>query len=252
MNASLFALPVALLLCTALCAQPMPVPSTTMARHPPRIMDSTTRSNMIAHAGGIVEAQSSGPTILFLNTQTRLASAQIKETPDQIKTILRLPVVFKNQPSQESISDALQALTDTNIAAVIVIGDSTGYPSLLVAPESRWVFVNVAALSGPNVSDATFAQRVQKETWRAFGYLMGAANSNFEPCLMKSVTKPTDLDALTAKILSPEPFAKIMDYAKKLGLKPVRMATYRKAAEEGWAPAPVTDIQRAIWSELKK
>jgi hypothetical protein len=88
--------------------------------------------------------------------------------------------------------------------------------------------------------------------WRAFGYVMGAANSNFEHCLLKPVFATADLDALTPKSLSPEPFAKIMTQAQKMGIKPARMTSYRKAVEEGWAPAPTNDFQRAIWQELKK
>ena len=40
--------------------------------------------------------------------------------------------------------------------------------------------------------------------------------------------------------------------AEKLGIKPARMTTYRKAVEEGWAPAPTNDFQKAIWEEAKK
>ena len=50
----------------------------------------------------------------------------------------------------DPVADAAKALADTNIAAVIVICDSAGQPSLLVAPESRWAVVNVAALGGPD------------------------------------------------------------------------------------------------------
>jgi len=110
----------------------------------------------------------------------------------------------------------------------------------------------VAALCGPDVSADKLAERVQKETWRAFAYLMGAANSTYEHCLMKSVLSPADLDALTAKAVCPEPLNQIALHAKKLGMKPVRLTTYRKAVEEGWAPAPSNEMQRSVWQELKK
>jgi hypothetical protein len=254
MKSPLLALAAALTLSATLSAQlaPNPAANTSNSRPAPRMMDSSTRSNFLARSGGFIPVPSTGPTLLFLNTQTRVAPAEVQETSEQIKKVLSLPIVFRNQPSSAPVADAVNALADTKTAAVIVIGDSAGYPSLLIAPENRWAFVNVAALNGPNVSAATLAERVQKEMWRAFGYLMGAAHSNFEPCLLKPVLAPDDLDALKPKTLCPEPFGKIMAQAKRLGLQPARMTTYRKAVEEGWAPEPTTDSQRAIWNELRK
>ena len=44
---------------------------------------------------------------------------------------------------------------------------------------------------------------------------------------------------------------KISVHARKLGMQMVRTTTYRKAAEEGWAPPPTNDVQKAIWNEAK-
>ncbi len=165
--------------------------------------------------------------------------------------MLRLPALRKDAPTDTPLTAALAALKDPAVAAVVVVGDSAGYPALLVAPESRWALVNVAALGGPDTAPDTLAERTIKEVWRAFGYLMGAAHSNFETCLMKPVLAPADLDALKVKCISPEPLNKILAHAQKLGIKPARMTTYRKAVEEGWAPAPTNDVQKALWDEVK-
>ena len=247
-------------LCAALCAQPTPSQQPTAApgtvqrgtAKAPRAMDPAARSNMLARTGGMVKAPAEGPSLLFLNTQTRVATDAIGAVTDQMVEMLRLLVVLKAQSSDDPVAAALKALADKGTAAVVVIADSPGYPSLLVAPENRWALVNVAALGGAGVTAETLADRTQKEVWRAFGYLMGAANSNFEHCLLKPVLVPTDLDALKAKVVCPEPFNKIMTHAEKLGMKPQRMTTYRKAVEEGWAPVPANDFQKAIWKELKK
>ena len=251
-------LSIVLSLCSALRAQPAPKPVAAppavagKAASAPRVMDPAARSNMLAKTGGIIQSPATGPAILFLNTQKRVPAQAFHETPDQIQKILRLPCLARDKTSSEPVAEAVKALADTNTAAVIVIGDSPGYPALLVAPESRWALVNVAALGGADVTADKLAERVQKEVWRAFGYVMGAANSNLEPCLLKPVLSTADLDALIAKSLCPEPFNKILAQAKKLGLKSNRTTTYRKAVEEGWARAPTNDFQRAIWQELKK
>ena len=258
MKTSLVIWSAVLALSSTLSAQPAPqpaaAPGTAQRRiaKAPRVMDPAMRSNMLARTGGMVRSPAEGPAILFLNTQTRVAAEVMSTVTDQVSKNLSLPVASKVNPSAEPVAEALNALSDKGTAAVVVIADTPGYPSLLVAPENRWALVNVAALGGAGVTAETLADRTQKEVWRAFGYLMGAANSNFEHCLLKPVLDPTDLDALKAKVVCPEPFNKIMTYAEKLGMKPQRTTTYRKAVEEGLAPAPANDFQKAIWKELKK
>lgn len=228
-------------------AQQAPATKTT------RTMSPESRAKMLAKTGGIVQSKAEGPSILFLNTQSRIVSDALSAvTARMVVDFMGLNIVLKDKPSAAPLTEALAALADTNVAAVVVIGDSDGYPALLIAPESRWALVNVAALGGNAVSTELLAKRTQKELWRAFGYLMGAAHSNLEHCLLKPVLTLEDLDALTTNGLSPESFNKIMGLAQKMGMKPSRRTTYRKAVEEGWAPAPTNDFQKAIWEELKR
>ncbi|HNX35033.1 MAG TPA: hypothetical protein PKM57_10420 [Kiritimatiellia bacterium] len=238
-------------LCTALFAQPAPAVQGDALKTPVSNLvrlDPAARSNMLAKTGGMIMAPAKGPVLVFLNTQKRVTDNGLSPMADQLRKILRLSITVTDKPSQEPVTEALAALADNNTAAVLVLADVPGYPSLLVAPENRWALVNVAALG----DGAALTERTQKEVWRAFGYLMGAAHSNKEGCLLKPVLSAADLDALNAKMLCPEPFMKIMNLAQKLGMTPQRMTTYRKAVEEGWAPAPANDAQRAIWNELKK
>ena len=224
-----------------------------LAPQTPRAIDPAARSNTLAKTGGILSTPASGPSILFLNTQKRVSSQVFESVPVYVQKILRLPCQLSDKPSEQPITEAQSALTDaTKTAAVVVIAESAGYPALLLAPESRWAMVNVAALNTDGADAEKLNARVQKEVWRAFGYLMGAANSSAEVCLMKPVLSTADLDALPGKSLSPEPFNKILYHAQKLGIPLARMTTYRKAVEEGWAPTPTNDFQRAIWQELKK
>lgn len=242
--------------CYSLQAQPIvsSSPRTPSAMHPLQIhsIDSATRSNLLAKTGGMLLTPVKGPSILFLNTQSRVPVAVASVPLDTIHHILHLPVMMQSKTSREPLVDAMTALKDPKIAAVVVIADCEGYPSLLVAPESRWAMVNVAALASDCATPEKLAERVQKEIWRSFGYVMGAANSPTELCLLKPVFSNADLDMLTYKSLSAGVFNRIMAQAFKLGITPSRMATYRKAVEEGWAPAPTNDFQRAIWQELKQ
>jgi len=209
------------------------------------------QSNVFARTGGFLFPPAAGPCILFLNAQQGLSSDAIRGTARQVQEITHLSCAFTNTLETNPITAAAKALIDPNVAVVVVLCQSSNYPSLLIAPESRWALVNVADLGGAGTSTETQTQRVQKEMWRALGYLMGGGNSE-GVCLLKPIFSSNDLDALKIQTLSPEPFNKIFAMAQKLGMKPLRLTTYKKAVEEGWAPAPTNDFQRAIWQETHK
>ena len=42
----------------------------------------------------------------------------------------------------------------------------------------------------------------------------------------------------------------IMAWAKSHGLASAKRVAYKKACQEGWAPAPTNDIQKAIWDKV--
>jgi len=238
-------------------AQPIPLKAQNVDRKDTSksfksVASPETRSNFLAKTGGFLTMPCKGGHLLFLNAQTAVEADSLRKVGATVQQYFRLSVALKSVPSDAPVRVALEALDDTNTAAVVVIGDSAGYPALLVAPESRWAMVNVAALGGKDVSAELLTDRTCKEVWRAFGYLMGAAHSNIENCLLKPVLNPSDLDTLSSKTLSPEPLNKIMLTAKKLGMHPFQTTTYRKAVEEGWAPKPTNAVQQAIWDELKK
>ena len=124
-------------------------------------------------------------------------------------------------------------------------------PTILLAPEEPWVQINLLPLT-KDADDQKLNIRLQKQVWRAFAFLMGAANSRSDNCAMQPVFSIKDLDALKVQVVSPEPFNGIMKQASKLGIKPTRKTTYRQAVTEGWAPKPADKYQQAIWDELKK
>lgn len=49
----------------------------------------------------------------------------------------------------------------------------------------------------------------------------------------------------------PQVYETAQRQAKALGLGQVRRTSYRKAVEEGWAPAPTNEFQQAIWDAAK-
>ena len=206
-----------------------------------------------ARTGGIVVKEHTGPYILFFNQQNTVNTKTIQKTVSSIQKVFNLPCRLQSGASvAEPISALANAKLNPKAAVVIGIGTSDSLPSLLVAPETGWVFVNVKPLK-EGTSEAVLQERLNKEIWRAFAYVMGAAHTE-EPhaCLMKPVLQPTDLDALNLHAVSPIPAGKIATMADKLGLQSRITTTYAKAIQEGWAPAPKDDVQRALWKKYNK
>lgn len=206
-----------------------------------------------ARTGGIIIRQNNGPKIVFFNLQSAVASETIQRTASNIAGAFNFPCKVTSGASVANPLSALQnAKLNPNAAAVIGIGSSETLPSLLVAPETGWAFVNINKLKMGATQDL-LKERLNKEIWRAFAYVMGAAHTA-EPyaCLMKPVLKPADLDALKLNAISPIPAEKIAIMAKKLGIRPRVTSTYAKAVQEGWAPAPKDDVQRELWKKYNK
>ena len=40
-------------------------------------------------------------------------------------------------------------------------------------------------------------------------------------------------------------------YLASAGVTPLRKTIYRKACQEGWAPAPTNEYQKAIWDKVR-
>lgn len=219
----------------------------------PLNFSASDQSNMLARTGGMLEKPVEGASVVLINAQKEIDDALVSEWVRRMKAITRLPikVVSEKDVSKSGVELAKKALTEEKTAAVLVLSQVKGQPTLLLAPEDKWVIVNVSALI-PNTKDQKILEeRAQKETWRGLCHLMGTANSTFEPCLMKPVFSMDDLDALKARSISPEPMRKISMSANKMGIKPNVITTYRNACEEGWAPIPTNEIQKAIWEEVK-
>lgn len=247
------------MLCLCLVADAQTAPQAAPVRPQAAVANADAKKNraiagqkLMARLGGMVESPEAGPALVIIDTQQRVPFATVEAFDAHVRKVLRLPCSAVQETSKEPIAAALKILADTNTAAVVVLGDSPGYPALLVAPESRWALVNVAALAADGASAEQLAERTRKELWRAFGYIMGAANTTTDFCPMKTVLSLADLDALKGTNLAPESFNKILAHAQTLGMRPARRTSYRKAVEEGWGPPPTNDTQRAIWDELKK
>lgn len=216
------------------------------------VLNAAARSNMLAKTGGFIMKPATGPKVTFVNLQKRVPRAAFSSVEERWEQILRLPHQILERESTDALKLAAEMAKNSKYAVVIVVADQPGLPSLLVAPEARWAVVNVAALEPDQASPAVLASRLRKEMSRAYGYTMGAINTSLPACVLKPIFGVQDLDAMKYEYVGVEASLKVLNQARKMGIESSSPTTYKKAVEEGWAPTPTNQWQRAVWETTIK
>ena len=194
--------------------------------------------------GRIAKPGSKRGKIVCINAQSRAKPEWIREQISDINQKLHYDIEFKNGEF------ALPSPKVEGEANLFVIDDPI-MPSLLSAPENRWAMVNVAGLvAGDGAKPQFFEARVKKELTRGFCLVAGAQDSGFKMSLMGCMTKPEQLDTHADCRLPIDVIKRFRPYLEGYGIRPEKIVTYRKACEEGWAPQPTNDIQRAVWNDV--
>lgn len=203
------------------------------------------RERRLAESGGFVERDVPGKSALIVNAQNTVPMDCIAGIAASIRglSLVRVDTVI-GDPSKS------HRPTQQHPVVVSIINDPTSDTTILVAPEQNWAVLNVFPLLKDKPSAEVTAARVHKEVWRTMAMAMGAANSMMQPCLMRQINTLRELDHTKNMLPSPQPINNMIEVADKLGIVRVHRATYRKACEEGWAPAPTNDVQKAIWDKV--
>lgn len=132
-------------------------------------------------------------------------------------------------------------------SASLFIVDDAALPPILCAPESRWTVVNVSPLKSDK--PGVFEARVKKQLSRGFAFLCGGGESQFRGTLM-SVTSTAMLDAREDHVLPVDVLDRFADMMKPQGVTPAVYDDYANACQDGWAPLPTNDVQKAIWTKV--
>lgn len=180
--------------------------------------------------------------IFYVNCQTRAPQTWIDES-----------IAYFREETKFKISSKTGTF---DFANPVIYGNSTLYviddekmPAFLVAPDDRWAFVNIAPLANEQ-RPAFFQARVKKQLSRGFAYLCGAANSQYPMALTRGLKDISDVDRNMDYRLPVDIFQRFRTYMEPLGVTPQVTVIYRKAVQEGWAPAPTNEWQKAVWDKV--
>ena len=185
--------------------------------------------------GGIVERQGKGKVVV-VNAQGKYAAADIERGIKAFRDFLKVEMEVRN--GTWSFGD--KQPEDANAALYIV--DDAKLPMSLVAMESHWGVVNVSGLAD--------GKRFDNELARVMIATLGAGVSQYKVSPMQPVSCPADLDGIVKPVITMDAGMSMNHNLEKIGVTKARMTTYLKACQEGWAPAPTNDYQKAIWDKV--
>lgn len=193
--------------------------------------------------GKIISLYKTTNKIFYINAQQKVSADIIEEARRKMQEVLRTPIDITT-----GTFDFANPKIEGELSLYVI--DDEKLPISLVAPEGRWAFVNVAPLAKGRGEKVQFLEaRVKKECARIGCMLFGGISSTYKQNLLSFVGSAEDLDKFESDNLPVDGPMRCQRYLLSLGVKPYRQTTYRKACEEGWAPAPTNEVQQAIWDQ---
>ena len=200
--------------------------------------------------GGIIQVPNSQKgKIVIVNAQRKLPLSNIRAGMDEFAQTLKFRVEFVDgEPTTLEKASADMEKLGADVA-VFIQDNPESKVTILSAPEQRWTILNASAINAGARSDEFAAARIRKELMRGFLCAAGTMNSQYQGSIMAAIKEPKDLD----KMLEAAPVDAIqraIESLKVYGVTPQEMSTYKKACQEGWAPAPTNEYQKAVWDKV--
>ncbi len=215
-----------------------------------RLTAAERQERFLRQTGGtIVNLGVMKGNVTVLDAQKRTSGLRIKKQVAEMGQLFMCDFRYmptERAPTLSTISDCLKS-ADANVLIVVV--DDPFLPSLLTAPEDRWAFINVSRIAADNPAEDVLSNRIGKELWRTLGFLLTRDGFN-DDSVMDPIQDSVALDALKYDSLMQEEVVRIKITLAAMGVMPWETATYKDAVEEGWAPPPTNDIQKAIWEKF--
>ena len=216
----------------------------------PEELRAKLQRSQLKRTGGIIrEANSAKGVFVVLNAQKLIPTEKLRTIEPMIDKWLRVQTAFKDsQPvTPETVRSAVRSNGAVLGAAIV---ESDALPAFLVAPEDGWAIVNAAKLATDKPTEEVLASRIRKEILRGLAFVAGGAYATKADTLMRDVKSLDDLDGLRNEEFGLEIVSLLLKSSSFYGLKPWNQATYKQACQEGWAPQPTNEFQKAIWDQV--
>lgn len=207
-------------------------------------------SDRVAQLGGFVTYPNSQKgCVAFIDTQKEV---DVKGAFDEVFAHIRRQIPIKLNYLKSQPGEPIKLKTEAKADFAIIIVHDQKLPPSMIVPEEKYALVNLAkykkAIKLPQ-DDALLKKRCAKAVLKAYMLLCGGCASKY-PGHVGTAQTAQDLD-LTHDKLPIDIQDSMKKYLSAAGVTPIRRTIYRKACQEGWAPAPTNDIQKAIWDKVR-
>jgi len=196
--------------------------------------------------GGIVKRPNTQVgRIVYVNCQKTVDAAVLRDNAAKFEAELNFGI---------DVEDGTFSVSSPSVRgnASLFVVDDPALPTLLAAPEDRWVMVNLSKVVRSSDDANVRASRVTKELSRGFAFLGGAYISQFNRTLLDYMPNLEALDTYRDWQLPYDALQKMRKFLPVYGLQPFEPVSYRDACYEGWAAAPKDEWQRAIMKEERE
>lgn len=207
------------------------------------------KAEMLKRTGGMILVQQKGE-VKFINLQKTVSNEIVTAISESIGKVLRINSGVEAKAVDFDITKAGDLLAESKANACIFWADDPRLPMSLIAPESKWALLNIAALNADKPDMAKLNKRAQKMAMRVSAILLGAATSKYRGSALESIQSVKDVDNMAGNVLLPDSLMAISNHLPKLGITQGRVIAYRRACMEGVAPSPTNDIQKAVWDQV--
>ncbi len=204
------------------------------------------RLSYINNGGHVVKANTGKGAIKVIVSSDEFDISILKKPLSAVEKFMkiRIEVVRGASATVENAKDRM-TLDKANVAVYVV--ENSKLPRLLTAPEEGWAIVNVHSLKEGEPQKEVLEKRVVKEVMRGVSLATGCANVG--GC-MQPISDIKSLDFLIAETYPLNARAHIYKSLEEFGVEPRTEASYKVACQQGWAPTPTNDIQKAIWNKV--
>lgn len=202
--------------------------------------------------GYIIKDDPGNGLVLIANAQKRLPEDKISKPVSYMRFHAKMSIDIKTVDEPKAAAPTAKSASSLGATIVVFVKDDAKSESpILVSPDEFWAVVNVDALDADKPGDEILALRTRKAINRAICLVCGAGGSQYPNTLVgpfKNGIK--DYDRFSNEGLPPDVFTRMQHYLKTLDVRPIVRTTYANACQQGWAPAPTNDIQKAIWDKV--
>lgn len=201
--------------------------------------------------GGFCEGQTKGTSYLYLDC-TKNGESNLSEVISQMQA--GCGVLIQSERTEYNGSCPLKfakvelAKRKEIGALTLVYEGGADDPIEVFSPMDKVAVLNVTPLKTNDKK--AYANRIMAMGCRSIVFTAGGVMPFGVDGSMKNIFAAEDIDKLKSHYAPPMSTQLVKMYAKQFGFAQKKRSTYLGACQEGWAPPPTNDLQKAVWERV--